>query len=43
MQAQLDAVHGCRFSHWASASGGWPTELYDSEDWREEPPIVIAK
>ena len=42
-QAQLDAIHGCRFSHWASASGGWPTELYDSEDWREEPPITIAK
>lgn len=36
MQAQINAVHGVGCNLHTDA--GWPTELYDPEDWRERPP-----
>jgi len=40
-KAERDRVHGIISAN--VTSGGWPTELYDAEDWREEPPVLLAK
>jgi hypothetical protein len=36
-QAERNRVHGIITAN--VTSGGWPTELYDPEDWRDEPPV----
>jgi hypothetical protein len=36
--AERNRVHGIVSAN--VGSGGWPTELYDPEDWREEPPAA---